>query len=359
MTGACELGPVETRQQWLSCILSRVSVMAFFTNETAMPSCFEESTNDSYIRQPSPALEKTFMIVQLLYHISTVPWTFMLNTIVIVVIATTKSLQTAPFLTALQLAGFDLVFSVVNLLSVISSVIGGGWVLGVPLCVVFTVITNGFNLIRLLLLTIIAIDRFLYVFAPIKYPKMYVKLTVALTSFSWLLVSLISVLILPGVLDCTGYVPLYVSCHIIGCSRPCLVLIYVGLFFIIFPSCVLPAVLYTCLYCKARRLRNRSNSSSDNSRSNNKAAVTFFLVFLTTILLTLPLSLLAILDDILSNSESTSQMFILLSVLSFRLVLIADPIFILRNENVKLAFFKLSTSKVWRQAMRMFTKEAL
>jgi len=330
--------------------------MDIYENESYIPTCFEESINDSYIQQPPPALELTFMIVQSLYHIATVPWIFLLNTIVIVTIAKTKSLQTAPFLTALQIAGFNLVYSAMNILSVLSSTVGGGWVLGVPICVISTVITNGFLLKRLLLLAIIAIDRFLYVFAPIVYPKVYKKLIVVLIFFSWLIVSLISILILPGVLDCIGYVPVYVSCHIVGCSRRCLALIYTGLIFIIFPCCLLPAVLYTCLYCKARRLRKCSTPSSNNLRSNHKAELTFFLVFLTTILLTLPLSFLATLVDIFLKSESISQIFVLLSVLSFRLASIADPILLLRNENVKIAFIKLSTSKVWKSAMKIFTK---
>ncbi len=160
---------------------------------------------------------------------------------------------------------------------------------------------------------------------------------------AWLIAIIYSIVPLPGLADCYGYRSSSLVCIFGGhCHSRCKVYIparYIGT---VMPACILPGVLYICMYCKAKKLKkNSSTASAEKPKSDYKVAVTFFLLFLSTLLLIIPASSLGLLATVTSSSEIVTVVVSIVSTSLFRVSSITDPIFILRNETAKAALYQL------------------
>ena len=186
--------------------------------------CAQQTLMNVSLAEYSPALITTVAVLRVLYYIAVLLSGVALNMLVIILIAKDKKLQTTPLLAALQIVCTDLVIAVLLPLSILSSIIGGRWVLGWHMCTI-----TGFLwfIIRMLLLPVLAIDRFLSVFAP--FPNIKNKVVGLLSLLSWLIATGACIFPLPGILDCYGYQYIRYICFAeTSCHQRCS--IYIAIF---------------------------------------------------------------------------------------------------------------------------------
>ncbi len=222
--------------------------MEYEENNSAVPTCLQQTINNdhNYTSQLlSPSIVTANTVLQFLYHIITIPLATVLNFLVILVIVKTKYLWTPTLFAALQIAFPDLVLALVDGSTILSSVIGGGWVLGTYLCLSTAFVTHMLTSVRIFFLAVLALDQFLYVYAPLSYPKVRKNTMIILTTFSWLVLAVVTVLPFPAIFDCIGFIPPLGACHITHkCNPACPVLITVLFIIFIIPGCLLPGILY-------------------------------------------------------------------------------------------------------------------
>ena len=85
---------------------------------------------------------------------------------------------------------------------------------------------------------------------------------------------------------------------------------------------------------------------------NNKAAITFFLIFLTALLITVPINILITVFDALVNAEVAEDILQIVGHIVSSSIVITDPIFILRNKDLKQALKKLVRAVIVRRKIR-------
>ncbi len=280
------------------------------------------------------------------------PFTLVLNLLVIVVVVKTKKLQAPPFYAALQLVCCNIIVSLLSASSTASSAIGGGWIFGPVPCILSGVMFSMLNTAKTLMLFIIAIDRALYVFVPITYSKIHKMVFILLSVIVWLALAVFSILPLPGIMDCYGYLSTHLVCLFVDfCHSHCRVYIVVRYIINFLPACIVPILLYSCMYCKAKKLK-RNSSSASAEKSDYKVTITFFLLFLSTVLMLIPAGVVTLLTAISKPSEIAKILTAILITIILRASSIAEPIFILRNETAKMALYQMikNITKKWKSS---------
>jgi hypothetical protein len=151
---------------------------------------------------------------------------------------------------------------------------------------------------------------------------------------------LIGIAMFPGLLDCyifsfNGKLCLPST----DCSRICSWFVsgFVGM--VMLPAAILSCCLYAVLYCKAFKIRRSLYSDgtvSDLNRFNQewKAVVTFSLLFLTVFMIIVPTTLVSIVIHALSFGAVSHVVVSLNTAVTF-LMVVVDPIVIMRNKDVK------------------------
>ena len=91
-------------------------------------------------------------------------------------------------------------------LPILITTIIGRWVPGKGDCVLTAFMGFNSTFVRTSLMFVFVVDRFLSVLFPYFYPRHKVKIAVSLSVFSWLIVFIVSVINLPGILDCYTYI---------------------------------------------------------------------------------------------------------------------------------------------------------
>ena len=316
--------------------------------------CAQQTLMNVSLAEYPPALITTVAVLRVLYYIAVLLSGVALNMLVMILIAKDKKLQTTPLLAALQIVGTDLVIAVLLPLSILPSTIGGRWVLGWHMCTITGFLWFLCSITRMLLLPVLAIDRFLYVFAPFKYPNIKNKVVGLLSLLSWLIAIGACIFALPGILDCYGYRYIQYFCFAeTSCNRRCF--IYTTIFWFVFgsPAWVLPVLLYSSLCYKARKIRSNMTAAAGRPKIDHKATITFFLMFLSIFILNVPFNVSFFLIRALTDSAPAEFILTVLSDSTNHLVIVADPLFILRNMNAKMAIIKLGRSalKKWRSAV--------
>ena len=245
--------------------------------------------------QFSPALFITVKVIRIAYFFLLFLLSVSLNCFVIWLVATHKKLHTLSFGVALQVIVLDILFSVSIHLPIVITSIAGRWVLGKEACVLIGFIAFFTGLERTHLMFVFVVDRFLSVFFPYFYPRHKVKITVSLSAFSWLIVFILSVVSLPGILDCYTFISNLNYCsRSTTCSRTCFIIGNVSFAILAVPSTVVPLFLFGALYCKGRRIRKEMAISPDGGGCDEagkrewRATITFFLLFITLFALTIP-----------------------------------------------------------------------
>ncbi len=327
--------------------------MLYEDNDTEVLTCLQQTLGEdnSTSEFQSSTLATVDASLRSIVQIVLLPFTLVLNLLVIIVVVKTKKLQAPPFYAALQLVCCNIIVSLLSTSSTASSAIGGGWIFGPVPCILSGVMFSMLNTAKTLMLLIIAIDRALYVFAPIAYSKIHKKVFILLCVIVWLVLAVFSILSLPGIMDCYGYLSTHLVCLFVDfCHSHCKA--YIAVRYIIhLPAYTVPILLYSCMYCKAKKLkRNSSSASAEKPKPDYKVTITFFLLFLSTVLMLIPAGVVTLLTAITNPSEIVKIITAILITIILRASSITEPIFILRNETAKMALYQMIkvTTKKWK-----------
>ena len=314
----------------------------YFVNDSDDWSCAEQTLYNESLEgetENSTALIRTTEAVLVVYHLTIILVGFTLCCLVIFLVAATKKLQKVSLLLATKILIVDLLYAFLGATSTISSSVMGHWVFGAPMCTAVAFFLSLFGLVRSFTLAVMAADSFLLVFAPIAYCKVNKKTVTTLLVVAWLAAVAISAFSLPGLLDCYGYRSVQHTCFIASafCHSACRV---VGImYFSVFtpPASIMTIVLYTCLFCKARKLK-RSSSNARSDKEYLGSILTFLLISLCTIVYLIPLSMALFFIRYIANNASVDYVVPVINSSATYSLVVLDPIFLFQNKNVREAF---------------------
>lgn len=306
--------------------------------------CAERSIDNTMLAFPYPIpLAISVRVIFLIYCTVLMVLSTLLNLLVIVLVGHHKRLQTTSFLLGLQVTVLDLACSILLAFRIITA-IASGWVFGNHVCVITGYLHYLMEFTRVELMMVLVADRFFTVFTPFFYERHQVKVAQGMSVVSYVFPLLLSTV--PLFLDCFSFQASDGRCSFnSGCSTHCAIVKKVVGFVLITPSCILQLALYSALFWKAKKLRSQvavvpdNNNKTDTLRREWRATATFFLMFLVLFLLTVPPRGLIYIGHIIYPNISTKPMWYKLVELVVsnlaQLVLIMDPIVIMRNSDVK------------------------
>ena len=219
------------------------------------------------------------------------------------------------------------------------------WLFGEYGCAIYGDVMTYFT--RIFLMLVLVIDRFMTVSMPYFYPKYRRKVVCTMSSIVWLFLGSYCIILLPGMLDCYAYSSLGYQC--IGspsCSQICAIILNIVNVLIIF-AVILPTVLYFVLFGIARRSRRGIAAANDRDATFERewrATITICLMFTALFLLILPVFICVGVHFLISLFSEVPEWFdivVLGSVDVFTLLSIMDPIFIMRNRDMREVISKL------------------
>ncbi len=284
-----------------------------------------------------PALTITVRAVLSVYLIILVFGGAFLNTLVIVLVAKYKQLQTYAFGIALQVIVLNLLLVCLAVVALVN-VIANQWVFGEHMCALVGLLLFIFTSERALLMLIFVIDRFLSVFFPFFYPKHKVKIIASLSIASWIFAVVSNVISLPQIFDCFTFSPDIHICGVsIACNPVCSTYYRIVYSVIYTPAAIFPVILYIILYVKAKRVMKKLQGSGAHYRKEWKLTITFFLLFITVFALYIPGGVIAIFGSLYPLNERPAVLYIFSTVGGelAAAILITDPIVIMRHEEVR------------------------
>ena len=310
------------------------------TNGTSL-TCSAESLENPKNFSISPAyIESILKYYQMVNYLIVFFFGVFLNTFVLVLLLKFKKLRTLSFALALQIVFINLVNSLLFATDLISN-IANQWFFGEFICVLVGFLHSLAYTIRIVLMLVFVIDRYLIIYLPFSYPKYRQKTVCTLSVIAWLLVFVISILMLPGLLDCYTYLPFGYGCNVSGrCSRACSILLNIITAVITIPSIIISTILYISLFWKAKKAKANIQASDVQNTfiSEWKATITFSLMFLALFLLIFPFFLLLLVGAIIDTIFNLTRVLIIIAILLVNLVaylVVMDPIFIMRNRDVR------------------------
>ena len=315
----------------------------------------------------SSALTITLRVIQSLFYLLIILAGLFLNTLVIVLVAKYKKLQTLSFLVSLQVVVLDLLLSAALLTNLISS-IANRWLLGEHMCAITGLVVSVTTITRTLLMGVFVIDRYLAVSWTYFYPKHKKKITLSLSIACWIFSLLIGIAMLPGLLDCYSFSITAKVCLTSSlCSYSCsiYVRVYSG---ITIPVTVLPIFLYASLYYKARKIQKEmavmasiaAAAAVKNHRKEWKATITFSLLFISLFVLIVPTTAVAIVIIAISPGgefSPASYVILVLNSCVVSLLIVTDPIVIMRDGDVKEILKNIKNNILGRRPANYVTSE--
>ena len=267
----------------------------------------------------------------------------LLNSFVVFLVWKFKTLRNLEFALACQIVVFNLIGSAfVAPLSLISA-ISNEWLLATPMCIITGSVYYAITSLRALFMLGFVTDRFFNVFMSLAYPKYRNKVLCVGFVGIYLLSSMF--LVLPASLDCIAFSASAWICRVTSsCSIRCSIIRQVLGLGVLLPCTVVPLFLYGALFCKAKRIKRDINElplSDQMERKRWRATVTFFLMFLALFAVRTPAGTLngIIVNNIARALDAQNTLWFYVvdacTLNMFYLSYIMDPMFILRNSDVK------------------------
>ena len=300
----------------------------------------------------------TIRCLLILYYMYTGFFGVFLNIFVIYLVCKFKSLRTIEFVFATQIVAVGAVKSIfLSPLQMVSAMVNQ-WVFGAFTCAIVGDLMFNLNALRSSLMLAFVSDRFLNVFAPYTYPKYRVRVLIAKHVAVYTIATLSTFLY--AVFDCELFSVSAWTCRFSGkCNSRCSGLGLIYFLTVYLPCNVLPIALYLVLFWKAKKeaetmrpiVATASSDLEEQAAAERervvRATITFFLMFSALFLVTFPPTMLLVVInrlDPLATPENTLWYYIMesLALNTFTLSTIADPIFILRNRDVKEALPKVT-----------------
>ena len=324
-------------------IISNIEPVDFDPSEnfTVTLSCAVRSIETPFVNLIYPSsLTTAVRSIQAMFYLAIYLLSIILNILVISLVAKCKKLQTRSTLCALQIIVLDLLYTATVYLIRPISAIADKWLFGEHICIMSGYIFSSYSTIRLFLMFIFAVDRFLAVFFSFTYPKHSSKIIVAVSVFSWSASLVYRGVALPWGIDCYAHISFYHTCSFfVQCSEACLKYSQVSVVLLYVPAVIFPAGIYASLYYKARRIENATESESRAMtihREEWKPTVTFFLLYLCVVILIIP-NFVATIAIYASYDVPPVPLFVFQAALQVLATfpLVADPIMMLRDGNFR------------------------
>lgn len=266
-----------------------------------------------------------------------------LNSFVIYLVWRFKTLHTIEFAFATQIISINLFASVFLVPLRLSSVLANQWLLGEAMCTVIGAIQFGVTTLRTLLMMAFVTDRFFNVFLPLAYPRYRTKLLG--TGLAILYAVTLVIMVVPGAIDCVSFSVTTWICRVNPrCKFECQIFRNVATLGVLAPTTILPVLLYIALFYKAKRTTvpaaNEIANDAETKKRSLRAVTTFSLMFLTLFLVTFPPGLLNVITNNVQPdiTPTNSLWFHILDAVTLNMLIftfIMDPIFILRNRDVR------------------------
>ena len=334
------------------------------SNATDDLTCAARSLQDSSNQLPSPDSRPILLLLKvclIIFYSCIFIAGSVLNILLFYVIVRYKKLHTLTFGISSQIVVLDLVvlfgveiFRLVTLFS-------NEWLFGAGMCS-FTGIIGGYSgMARSFLMVIFVTDRFLSVFAAYFYPRHDKKIAITLSAIAWVVPLFLQVPILPGLVDCYSFSAPKSQCEFnVLCNPPCRPYANLYIFLILVPATLTPVVLYALLCWKVKTIQRGNvvaataaaggdpEAIACRRQQDRKAAVTFFLLFMAAFLLTSPALVVVALAGIAVRAIGPSALpvaFVLVAIFTSvsGLLVVADPIVIMRHSDVKEVLREIKT----------------
>ena len=310
--------------------------------------CFECNIQGPVMLPYSSTLTTTVRVLQSLFFFMIILAGVFLNSLVIGLVAKYKTLHTNSFFIALQVVVLDLILSFF-ILNALVNAIANQWLFGEYMCAISALIGSTTSLERTLLMCVLVIDRYLSVFWPFKYPTYQAKITIGLSVASWLVSILASFPMLPGLLDCYTFSSNEWLCSISSdCNNGCSVYTRGYFIVIVVPATVLPIFLYGRLFYKAKKINKvtpAANAEEGEARKREwKTTITFSLLFISVLVLILPTLTINLILEAVAPDSPISYVIIAISNSMIFLLVVMDPIVIMRNSDVREIITKIKNS---------------
>lgn len=274
--------------------------------------------------------------ILLMYFVLIILFGTPLNILVIFLVAKFKKLQKPPYIFALQIVVLDLVL-IAGTIPALVGIILNCWPFGVYGCALDGLVTFGVKLLRIFLMLVFTTDRIIYIFFPITYKKYDKKILVSLTVFADLFIISMSIIALPGILDCYEFSNKSWLCDISSTCKNCQILTNIFFYMIGAPTVVATVIHFSILCYKARKI-NR-NPSSFPGRVDWNATITFFFLFLSLIFVIVPSAFAFVIFGSYVPRRPSTIVFCYtiksasLNVVSF--LVLVDPLVLLRNRDIR------------------------
>ena len=311
-----------------------------YVNESLNLSCWEKSLELSTSLALPAFLAPLQTAIFILYLVAGLP----LNCFIIFLVVKFKELRKRDFLLATHVVMADLLVIFGLPVSVASLLVGVREVHNSSSCSAVGFIVLLFNGVRFTMMFVLCTDRFCAVFSPFYYSSRRGALLATLPFFVWGIW-----IVLAGVplgIDCYGYEPTTGFCIMQShCSTACNVYRFAILSAMTLLGGVIPIVLYSMLFCKARRLAKASceaNAIVPPHSRRRHATVTFFILFIALLGCSIPTYLVFFLSPLADKFRQFFWAYFGISLSLFEAVLLADPIALMRNREVRDCVNKLT-----------------
>ena len=268
---------------------------------------------------------------------------FGINSVVLIVNVTRKTLHTRNFLLPLQIICSNLLYSVTVLpFSVVSSG-AGDWILGHGMCQ-FVALANSVAITNQFCFSLVMpLDKIFSIFLPFWYQRKGFRVSLIMSVIAWLVMAVSVILPLDGILDCYGYMPRFKTCAVIVDN--CIVFPYLVQALLFFLGVGMPFVLNAALFLKARKmcvqiLPSTGTSEEDHQelvsrrKRERRAINTVLILFSVLLFLKMPLILLYFLVSFIQHPVVVYINEIVINP-CFYLLFVVDPLVILRNKDFK------------------------
>ena len=319
-------------------------------------SCAAEGIQEKVVSPYSEPFSITLRVLQGIFYASVSITGSFLNILVIVLVAKNRQLQNISFLVTLQVVCLDLILSITCLFGFVN-IVANRWLFGEGLCTTVSLLIYIATTQRSLLMFAFVIDRFLSVFWTYYYPMHKAKINITLSGVSWAVSIIIGIMLTSPILDCYRFNEASWVCSIsVTCNNACSIFVLVFSLTILVPSTVLPVVLYAALYYKSRKITKSTNVATagemalkDLHQRERKATITFFLLFLTVLLVTAPGTIASIIISTAYSDHTPPPgvyIVILVSAQCILLLLVSDPIILMRNADMREVIAKVRESLI-------------
>jgi len=310
-----------------------------YTFPTTCAAAALETTNETVLPSSVAIGSRTFQIV---YGFVQVVLGSAMNLLILLLVYKFKKLRNVSFSIAVQIAVVNLMLVSTHSLPTVVNRIAGHWILGLEFCIVAGFSTFMLGTLRTILIFVFSFDRFASVFVPFSYPRHRPKLVTSMCVLAWVLSASLSLVGIPPILDCYLFSDPVLSCTFSPrCGSNCSILFNVWLAAVIIPAIITPVGIFLALYIKGRRIRhNESKMLGVNKKmfslSERRSLNTFFLLFVAVFVVTVfPMLVLNI-----SRSFGEVERIVLVQLGNYvvTLLVITDPVVIMRNADVRDAF---------------------